>query len=201
MASLLDRDASRRRTLRLAGAAVAVVLAASALAIVPAWLVVIVPPAAWRRAAVMFLWAMLIFQVALLFVALIGAAFAGVSLVRARRANRPRSAAARLLLFCCSCLIGLGVVEAGAAAWDAWAHRYPALPTRFADDASRQAASPGERAINILVVGESSAWASPTTSGCRSGRSSPGSSSGSFPAAASRWSTRHAAGRISSRCT
>ncbi|HEY2156931.1 MAG TPA: hypothetical protein VGH33_14975, partial [Isosphaeraceae bacterium] len=160
MTSLLDRGASRR-TLRLAGVAVAVVLAASALFVIPTWLVVIVPPAAWRRAAVGFLWATLIFQLAALPIALIGSALAGVSLLRARRANRPRSGAARLLLLCSSCLLGLGIVEAGAAAWHAWAHRYPTLPTRFARDADGRASSRDEQGLCILVVGESSALGIP----------------------------------------
>ena len=59
---------------------------------------------------------------------------------------------------CCSwgLLPGGGrALEAGAAAHDAWVHRYPELPTRFPDDDA------GHTDIYILVIGESSALGQP----------------------------------------
>jgi hypothetical protein len=66
---------------------------------------------------------------------------------RSRGVRRP--VAARLWLLCASGLVGLAGVELGAAAWLAWSHRMPALPTRL------PAAPKGE--ATVAVIGESSA--------------------------------------------
>jgi hypothetical protein len=74
--------------------------------------------------------------------------------VRKRRLQRPWSAHG--LLLAVSCLFGLVLVESGATAWRAWAHRMPRLPTRFAEVSQGQ-----ERDVQIVVIGGSSALGHP----------------------------------------
>ena len=88
-----------------------------------------------------------------------------------------RPAVDRLFLICVSCLFSLVVLEIGSAACRAWMHRFPVLPTTFPPSAPEE--------YRILVLGGSSAWASPTGPGSRWARSWPGSSRRRCPRAGS----------------
>jgi hypothetical protein len=82
--------------------------------------------------------------------ALCGAVFLAARVVRGRRRGLARPFAARGLLLCLSCLLGMALIEGAAASWREWLRRVPALPTRFPEPSP-----PGE--VSILVLGESSA--------------------------------------------
>ncbi|WP_165225751.1 tetratricopeptide repeat protein [Aquisphaera insulae] len=71
-----------------------------------------------------------------------------------RRRQRTSPRAARLALASASGLAALGACELAAAAWAAWEHRMPRLPTEFA-----ASASPGE--LSLVVIGGSTALGYP----------------------------------------
>ncbi len=146
---------TRRQVIRLAAIAVGVVLVVVAALIVPMWIDVLVPAWFKRRFRIGLLQAILGLQFAVLLVAPPVCMIATVLLVRARRrtANAPR--AARVVVLCLSCLVGLTLMEAGAARWYVVNRRYPDLPTELADPPG---GAPGsrQRTLEILVIGESS---------------------------------------------
>ncbi|MGP0068657.1 MAG: hypothetical protein ACLQGP_34285 [Isosphaeraceae bacterium] len=111
------------------------------------------PPSAQEAIVERFLWTVLVLYWAALIPAVVGGVVLTVVLIRARRQRARRPMAARLLLFCASTLIGVGVLEAGSAAWLAWVHRFPTLPTRFRS-------SPGNE-LHVAVIGGSSAVGQP----------------------------------------
>jgi hypothetical protein len=111
------------------------------------------PGAAREAVAERFLWTVLVLYWAALIPAVVGGAISAVLMVRARRIGARRPATARLLLFFVSTLIGVAILETGSAAWLAWAHRFPTLPTRFL-------AATGDE-LQITVIGGSSAKGQP----------------------------------------
>ncbi len=94
-------------------------------------LFLVLPQAAQEAVVERFLWTVLVLYWAALIPAVVGGAILTVLMVRARRTGARRPTTARLLLFCASILLGVGILETGSAVWLAWAHRFPALPTRF----------------------------------------------------------------------
>jgi hypothetical protein len=76
----------------------------------------------------------------------------GWGVYRTRKAGMRAPRRARGLLLCAACLIALAMSEAVAAAWTAWAHRMPTLPTRF---------DPPDGAEHIVVIGGSGALGHP----------------------------------------
>jgi hypothetical protein len=105
-----------------------------------------------RRASIGLLGTLLAGYLAVLPAAVIGTVVSGGL---ARRAGRNRVVAVRGMLLCGSTVLGLGLAEAGAAAWLAWIHRLPTMPGR-----SVYATRPGD-AVSIVVIGGSSALGVP----------------------------------------
>jgi hypothetical protein len=149
------------RWARLVVNAATIVLLFLALAIGPAWVWVwyheYVPRWVSRGATVAFLQTLRAFCLVALVGSILGVIGLSRALMRARRRRRPTLPLARGLALCVSTLLGLALLEAGAAVYLAWEHRLPNLPTQFpADDPDR---SSGE--LRLLMVGESSALGVP----------------------------------------
>ncbi len=140
------------RWLRLVGLASGIALTAAMMLVLPP-LLSMLPRPVQRAVTEGFLRVLLIAYVAVLACAVPGAVAFAVRVYRARRRGVRRPWAARGLLLCASCLVGLVLLEASAVAWRAWVHRMPALPTRFA-------AAPGDE-VSLVVIGESSAQGEP----------------------------------------
>ena len=136
-----------RRLVKPIGLAAVVLTWLGVSAVLPDWFLTL-PLVAQEAYAQRFLWAVLALYWAALIPAVVGGATLTVVVVRAHRAGAGRPVAARLLLLCASTMIGLAILEAAGAAWLAWAHRFPALPTRFLD-------APGDE-LRITVIGGSS---------------------------------------------
>jgi hypothetical protein len=132
--------------------AVALGVAAAGLVAAPD-LVLVAPPDVRARVVEGFLRAVLVVYVAALLLAGPGTLLLAALAYRAWRRRRFRPWMGRGVLAGLSLLAGLGLMELGAALRDAWAHRMPALPTRFAP------APAGE--LHVVVVGESSALGDP----------------------------------------
>jgi hypothetical protein len=160
----------RRRLGRLVLIALAVTLAYAAGILVPAWLSVVIPRWAWRRMGIIFLQAMLF-----LYGTTVVASVTGLVVLLARR---PRGGGwllrAKGLALCLSCLFGIVLLESGAMAWQAWAHRIPDLPRHLLRPPSPSIAikkelmrlpetssASTEGPLRILVIGESSARGEP----------------------------------------
>jgi hypothetical protein len=130
--------------------------AALALAIVGAMLLGIrfqTLPRPERRAIVEgMLRGMLVGYAAVLVGSVLGIVTLGWGVYGARRAGMRTPRRARGILLCAACLIALAMSEAVAATWAAWAHRMPALPTRF---------DPSDGAEHIVVLGGSGALGHP----------------------------------------
>ncbi len=105
-----------------------------------------------RRIVELGLRAMLVGYALVLGGSLLGGLATGRATYRAMRLRGDWKRPARLFLLCGSTLLSLGMVEAGSAAWLAWEHRMPALPTRFAPDDGRG---------RIVVLGGSGALGHP----------------------------------------
>lgn len=151
---------TRARIARFLKVIVGIVLFVSAIGLlaqdlvpVPRWFV--------RRMIVGFLSAVLVLQIAILIVAPIASLLLGMLVYRARRQHGSTLWTARPLLLAVSCLVGFGLLEAGAVAQRAWTHRYPALPTRFPENDQSRAGSTERGSIHILVIGESTALGQP----------------------------------------
>jgi hypothetical protein len=102
-------------------------------------------------------------------------------LLKARRRGVRRPVLARLLLLSVSCMLGVALLEGGAALWLAWAHRLPKLPDQFAAVPQRSPGQEPRRAslsfdtptlpdrfaespassVSLVVIGESSAQGFP----------------------------------------
>ena len=123
--------------------------------LIPPWLRATIPEHAFRRAAqTLLLAAQPAYGVTLaLLVTALG--MGSPTLIRARRRGQSRPWVARGLLLCGSALLAIVVAEAAAGFWRAGAHRLPALPTRFDDE------SEANRALNVVVIGGSSAYGLP----------------------------------------
>jgi hypothetical protein len=113
----------------------------------------ILPHSTQETLAQRFLVLVLILYWVSLILAVIGGALLTIVIVRARRGCVRCPTANRLLLLCGSTLLCLGIIETASAVWLAWAHRFPALPTRFT-----VAPSDG---LHIAVIGGSSARGHP----------------------------------------
>jgi hypothetical protein len=148
---------SRRRIAILVG----LILAATAMWVAAPWVPVLVTRSVVRRTAIGFLWALLGLQVAIFVIVPAGCVLVGLSLYRARRRFAPRLWTKRLLLLGVTCLIGFGLLEAGAMAMHARAHRDPVLPTRFPEDDAPRTGGPQRADIYIVVIGESTAVGEP----------------------------------------
>jgi tetratricopeptide (TPR) repeat protein len=140
------------RARRVWAMAVALSAAISAALIVPGWLAVLPRPV--RRALTeILLESVLAVYVALLFAAVIGTVILGGVLARSWHAGHARPPAATYFLASASCLVALGLLELASAAWGAWMHRFPTLPTQFA-------VAPSDP-YRIIVIGGSSAAGEP----------------------------------------
>ncbi|MBX6313197.1 MAG: hypothetical protein IRY99_09825 [Isosphaeraceae bacterium] len=168
----MDRPRGRQRLIRLLGLALGITAAIVALWVLPLWGAALVPPGGLRRATVVLLWGLLIAYGLILAIAPAGTILLGVGLWRARRRGESWPVSrVRALLLCASLLVGLALLEGGAAAWRAWTRRPPALPTSFADDPketpkrtpdlpTRFREAPQDE-LNLVVIGESSARGEP----------------------------------------
>lgn len=83
---------------------------------------------------------------------LLGLVVGGHVVYWARRRGERRPRLARLLLLCVSSLFSLAAAETASAAFLAWSHRMPALPTRF---------EPSDGKSHIVVLGGSCALGNP----------------------------------------
>ncbi len=154
-------SAAARRIRRRLARVVGIVLAASAVWVLAAWVPVFVPRGVIRPITSGFLWALLGLQVAILVIVPAGLVLLGLWLYQARRRRAPGLWAKRMLLLGVSCLLGLGLLDAGAWALHSWVHRSPALPTRFPEDEQPRANGPQRADIYIVVIGESTAVGEP----------------------------------------
>jgi tetratricopeptide (TPR) repeat protein len=84
------------------------------------------------------------------------------ALLLARRRGARRPGVARLALLSGSCLFALACAEVAAAAWLAWWHRMPALPTRFAASQKDE--------LSVVVLGGSSGLGYPYNPWCSPGQ-------------------------------
>jgi hypothetical protein len=128
---------------------VVLVLAASVYAIEP-WLS-LVPRDLGRLWTERFLRSILIVYPGLLCLIPLGFAASAWRLVRSRRRGRRAPRAARICLLSGSAALSLTALEVLAAAWLAWEHRMPALPTRFPEPKGLK------DELSLVVIGGSSA--------------------------------------------
>ncbi|HEV3121968.1 MAG TPA: SGNH/GDSL hydrolase family protein, partial [Isosphaeraceae bacterium] len=153
-AALLAMRMRRTWWAGLAGAAGATAILAAA-----PWVEVFVSPLDMQRAVVAFLVGLEFVYGLVVAAALLGAVVLACVLYRARHLGKTQTVAARGLLACASTLVGLLLAEVAAASWEAWAHRMPALPGKSGEVAlpSGFPSRESEAAVNLVVVGESSA--------------------------------------------
>ena len=134
------------------------VILAAAVVLAPAGLVLLgiryqILPRSDRRAIVeVALRVMLVGYAALIVGSALGVVVFACGVSRAKRRGHRASWRARGLLLCSTNLMALGLAEAGAAAWLAWMHRLPSLPTRF---------EPSDGTEHIVVIGGSGALGHP----------------------------------------
>jgi lysophospholipase L1-like esterase len=164
--------APRRRGDRLFGIALAAALAIVAGLVLREYTWV-VPRRLQRQVAGWFLQAMLVAHGLMLVLVPLGLLVFGAVVLRGRQRRARRPLAARLVLVCGSCGLGLLLAEATAIAWQAWVHRMPVLPVRFANGPRPLHPMPvlpvefaatedqATDAVEILVIGESSAQGVP----------------------------------------
>lgn len=142
-----------RRTGRVAAMAAAVVLAVGGV-VIAYQLTGVLPRARQRRITEIFLRLVLIGYAGAVLV--VPPAEAGLVwwLLRERRRRRRHPGPARWALLGASAVLGVLLVEAMAAGWEAWSDRLPELPTRFPESAS-------EGSLHVVVIGGSSALGEP----------------------------------------
>jgi hypothetical protein len=160
-----------RRLRLLAALVLGGTLAVVAPVFVPAWLDALLTREVVRGATDAFLWALLAAFLTTLAAAPVGLVVAAWRVRRARRRRQSWLGAARALVLCASGLMGAGLLEVAAGAWGSWYHQIPKLPTAFANAISPGAevdppaptsfAKAGSDALDIVVVGESSAGGVP----------------------------------------
>ena len=138
---------------RLLALALPVVLLVLAVLVLPGY-VPLVPRWIRRRVVEAVLRGLLAAYFGASFLAGPGMIFFGWRVLQGRKERRPRPWSARWLALGTACLVGLTMLEAGAAGWRAREHRMPRLPTTFAE-----ASKPGES--RIVVIGGSSALGHP----------------------------------------
>ena len=117
-----------------------------------------------RRIRLGFLTALLAGYLVVLAISFVGGVALGWQCWRQRKRDpgRVHPAKARGLLFCLAMLLALGMAELTAGIWLGWTHRVPVLPVGFpAESVSPELptrfASTRDEAVQIVVVGESSA--------------------------------------------
>jgi hypothetical protein len=151
---------SSRRLRRVIALAASVTVTAMMLPVGSAWIGVITLPKAVRQClAVGFLAAVLDSYNWVWAAAVLGSAISGWLVWRTRSPgqkqgetrSRLRLQTLRCLVLFASCICGLILAEAAAAAWLAWVHRLPSLPIRFAEPAHRA------NEFSIVVIGGSTA--------------------------------------------
>ncbi len=141
----------RRRIVRLATIALLAAMLYPAAAVGPEWFIAIVPPSAQFHALVRLLRWVQSGYIALLAILPGALVVLTAALILGRRRRWP----ARGLALCVALAIGLALAEAGAAVRLAWTRvPMPWLRTSFPDP-------PGERTVDIVVLGESSALGVP----------------------------------------
>jgi tetratricopeptide (TPR) repeat protein len=170
----------RRKLARLIGLGLLVALCVSILMVVPDELRTLSRPVR-RRLTDDFLHALRAAYGITLVLSISSVLVLGAQMLRARRRKRRRPVMARCLLMSVSCVVGLSLLECGAAAWLVWVHRIPKLPDAFAMEALRTSdeklqraahatdapALPDEfaetpaSAVSLVVIGESSAQGFP----------------------------------------
>jgi tetratricopeptide (TPR) repeat protein len=136
MSTEVPTRAGRTRSVRLIAVGLALAVGIAALMVVPELARAFTRPAR-RQVIEAFLQGLMMAYGATLVLALPGTALLGWVVYRARRQRARCPRLARLFLLCVSCLFGLFALEAGAATWQAWIHRLPTLPDRFADPPAR----------------------------------------------------------------
>ncbi|MDR3622735.1 MAG: tetratricopeptide repeat protein [Paludisphaera borealis] len=141
-----------KRTLRILGIAVPLALALTAVVVLPGW-VPLFPRAMQRGMTEGLLRGTLFFYVAVCLAAFVGAPYFGWRTIQNWRRKRRGSRSERVFLLCLSCLFSFVALELGAAAVQAWTHRFPILTATFP-------ARPAD-AYRIVVLGESSALGEP----------------------------------------
>ncbi len=174
----------RQRVIRLAKVAMLIVLGYVVISLGPPWFQVYFPVTLRRRIVVRLLLAAQIIYGVLLATAPIVSILFIVALLRVRGRGARRTWLIRWVSLSVAVMFGLALAEATAWAWLAWTRvPMPRLKTRFPEATNRLtleskhlSGPTDERTVNILVLGESSAAASPIRSGSRWPRSSPGSS-------------------------
>jgi hypothetical protein len=166
MGTTVRRPATWRSTARLAALAVAAVAVVVLLAVVPPWILVLVPSRIQRQVTIGLLLGTEAVYVAAAVAALTGTILLGLAVTQRRRHREPvRPIMAKLLLLSVSTLLASFVAEGGAMTRRAWDRRITPLPETFADvrlpDLGTRAAGEGRGAaggeIRIVVIGESSA--------------------------------------------
>jgi lysophospholipase L1-like esterase len=169
----------QRRILRLALRTIVLVPAILCCAAGWAWIPPVASAQAVREAGVGFLNALEVaYGVALLCAALGVMAF-GLLFVLGRRRSLFRSSLARGLLLCVSFVLACGAAESISAAWRSWTRRDSTLPAAGVATTGRELPvagfatvahsgshrdfpdPPGDRTIDLVVLGESSAWGAP----------------------------------------
>jgi hypothetical protein len=147
-----------RRIGRLLAVAIALVVVYVGLVLGPAWFRVFAPPGLFRRLLVWLLRGAQLTYVAAVVVVPITVALLIVVLIRARRRGERRPRVARWLALGVAFVLSALVMEAGAFAWQrhlaSHVAQLPRIPTRFDDP-------PNDRVVNVVAVGESSAYGTP----------------------------------------
>jgi hypothetical protein len=117
----------RARWRRLCALAVAIALGVGVLLILPEWLRLFSRPVR-RWLTEVLLQSLRLGYLATLLLAAPASLFCGWQCCRSRKRGDHRPLVARVLLLSVTCLAGILALEPSAAAWLAWAHRFPALP-------------------------------------------------------------------------
>ncbi len=141
-----------RRLIRLIVLSAAVVLLASALLVIRAW-IPLLPRGVRRGLTEGLLRAVLAGYVALFLASALAAPLLAFLLFKSHRARRRRPVLERAVLLGGSCLLSLVLLELGSTGWRLWMHRFPELPTSFP-------AAPADE-FRIVVLGGSSALGEP----------------------------------------
>ena len=145
-----------RRVVRLVWLALALAVAVIAVLVVPAWVDALLPYNFNRRFAESLLLGIEISFGVAFAAGSIGTVSFGVLLGWTRRRQKRSPILASALLFCCACLIGLGIAEAIAKAWDTPPRSEPA-PAARDRELPREFAESGDGEVTLVVLGESSA--------------------------------------------
>jgi hypothetical protein len=150
-----ESQACRRgitRPFRLIVLALAGTALISALLVIPGWIPTL-SRSVRRELTEVILQSVVVVYLVIVVGAVCGALSLAWLLARSFRRRAVRTGIVRLSLAGGSCLVGFFFLEFGAAAWHAWMHRFPDLPTRFV------ASPPAE--YRIVVLGGSSAAGEP----------------------------------------